>query len=161
MKHILVPTDFTIRSLQTVQAVADHFNGEPIRITLFHLLDMPSGIGDLLFRTTKNIKENIITSDFKTAYQVIVNKYQSTIKEMKIEFGQGNTAAYLSNVFEGLKIDAVFVPTNVAFEFTNNNSIDMLPLIYKTKYKVIEIPQQPAPQGRANPSLTDLVATGR
>jgi aryl-phospho-beta-D-glucosidase BglC (GH1 family) len=160
MKHILIPTDFTIRSLQTVQAVADHFNGEPIRITLFHLLDMPSGIGDLLFRTTKNIKENIISSDFKTAYQVIANKYQSTISQMKIEFGQGSTAAYLSNVFEGLNVDAVFIPANSEFTLANSNSINPLPLIYKTKYKIIEMPVTTL-ANRQSTSLADLVAATR
>lgn len=156
MKHILIPTDFTIKSLQAVQAAAEHFNDDKLKITLFHLLDLPLGIGDLLFRINSQRNSKIIGQEFKDACQIIQNKYQSTIESINPVFGQGNTAAYVGNVLDGLKVDLIFLQQNMQLALPDKRSINVVPLLYKTRYKIIEIANT-TPYEKTNFSLADLL----
>lgn len=139
MKHVLIPTDFTIASLQTVHAAMVQFPNEPIRISLLHLLEMPTGIGDLLMRAVRKDPNHLITADFQKACEIIKNKYGNKIAQMDILFRYGNTKNYVQNLLEGLSVDAIVLDPEFKWSLPHNSSVPMTPLLRKSGYHIIEM----------------------
>ena len=134
MQHILIPTDFSIRSLNAIHTAATSFTSEKLKISLFHLLRPDYDIAQL-FRSRRNMHMDMISSEFHDACQIMQNRYSSVINAINIEFGFGTTASYLSNLLEGLKVDVVLVCNDVAYKY-DNKSIDPLPLLKKVDVKL-------------------------
>lgn len=141
MKHILIPTDFTIASLKAVQAAVGAYEGEQLRITLFHLLE-PNDIGSL-FRSMRNKHYEMITDDFNEACQILHNRHSTAISSIHIKFGFGTTVRYLENVLEGLRIDAIVHCSDLNLQETSRRSVAMLPLLLRSGYPVntLQVPK--------------------
>jgi hypothetical protein len=144
MKHILVPTDFTIASLKAVQAAVGAYEGEQLRVTLFHLLE-PNDIGSL-FRSMRNTHYQMVTDDFNEACQILHNRHSKAIASIRIKFGFGTTVRYIENFLEGLKIDAIAYCSNINLQETSPRSVAMLPLLLRSGYPVnaLQIPRAAA-----------------
>src|SRR5690348_8327030 len=104
MQHILIPTDFSIKSLNAIHTAATNSSDEKLQISLFHLLRPDYDIAQL-FRSRRNMHMDMISGEFHDACQIMQNRYNSVINAINIEFGFGTTASYLSNLLEGLKVD--------------------------------------------------------
>lgn len=139
MKHLLIPTDFSIHSLKAVQAAVDAIPGHPLKITLFHLLSMPVAVTELL-RRPKSIKGlNLVSEEFNDACAVLKNKYSSRIKDLKIEIAVGETKAFLANYLEGAKVDVVILQAGAKLDLPCKRSIDMVRLIRRTGWYTMEV----------------------
>ncbi|HTN45370.1 MAG TPA: hypothetical protein VL098_03420 [Flavipsychrobacter sp.] len=137
MNHILIPTDFSIASLSIVSAVAEEFGTAPVKITLFHLIDMPTSISELLtFRRSKSRYEQQINDEFHDACHVLQNKFANSIAELKVELAFGNSSAYIKNYLEANKVTVVAVSANTVLKKTFRESITMLPLLERTNVPV-------------------------
>jgi len=139
MKHVLIPTDFTIGSLQTVHAAIVHFPEDEIKISLLHLLEMPNGIGDLLMRAVRREPTHLITSDFQKACEIIRNKYGHKIQQMDVLFRYGSTRNYVQNLLEGLDVDAIVLDPEAKLGSPHSSSVDMYPLLKKSGVRIIEM----------------------
>lgn len=139
MKHVLIPTDFTISSLQTVHAAIVHFPDEQIKISLLHLLEMPNGIGDLLMRAVRKEPTHLITPDFQKAREIIHNKYGQKILKMDVLFRYGSTKNYVQNLLEGLEVDAIVLDPEIKLASPHAASVDMYPLLKKSGVHIIEM----------------------
>jgi len=133
MKHLLVLTDFSIQSLNTVHAAIAHYKDDMLKITLFHLLEMPGDIAGLLFPSMRNKHLSMETPEFKEACEILHNRYTSRISSIKVEFGFGSTVAYIENMLEGEGIDRVVVCSDIKLTFPSKCSIDALPLLKRTR----------------------------
>ena len=134
MKHILIPTDFTIASLKAVQAAVGAYEGEQLKITLFHLLE-PNDIGSL-FRSMRNKHYEMVTDDFNEACQILHNRHSTAISAMHIKFGFGTTVRYIENFLEGLKVDTIVHCGDIYLQETSPRSVAMLPLLLRSGYPV-------------------------
>ena len=137
MKHIIIPTDFSIRSLQPVHAAMDRFEGESVRISLLHLLHMPVGIPDLFTRASSALPADAIQSEFRNACEVLKNKYASRLVQLNTVIRYGSTAPFLRNLIEGMKADAVLVCDPIGLTVPTKISVDMVPLLSKLEGRVI------------------------
>lgn len=132
MKHLLVPTDFSIQSLNAVHAAIAQYKDETLKITMFHLLEMPGDIPGLLFSSIKNKHVELVTADFKEACEILHNRYTSRISAINVKFGFGSTVAYMENLLEGEKVDRVVICSDIQQVLPSKRSIDALPLIRRT-----------------------------
>lgn len=137
MKHILIPTDFSISSLQAVHSVVAQYPADTLRITLFHLRTPASDIS-ALYRSLRNKHMAMVTEDFQEACQIMQNRYSSKIKVMRVEFGFGTTVAYLNNLLEGLKVDEILICPELKMEY-GKDSIDPVPLLRKSRWTVVSM----------------------
>lgn len=137
MNHILIPTDFSISSLSIVSAVVEEFGTTPVKITLFHLIDLPTSISELLtFRRSKSRYEEQINDEFHDACHILQNKFANCIAELKIELAFGNSSAYIKNYLEANKVTVVAASANTALKKTFKESVAMLSLLERTKVPV-------------------------
>jgi len=140
MKHILIPTDFSIKSLNTVHAVLQsHHSEEQLKITLFHLLDTPADISALMFRSMRNKHYEMVSEDFAEACEILQNRYRSVIKSMHIKFGFGNSVSYVRNFLEGEGVSAVAYSSDMKLARPSKKSIDVIPLLKKTGFIIEDV----------------------
>lgn len=140
MKHVLIPTDFSINSLNAVHAALSKYSEEQLNITLFHLLSMPTNISDLLYRSRRNMHLEMITDDFNEALQVLQNRHGSRIRNIRVTFGFGDTVAYFNNFLEGEKADVVLVCPDIDMSAPSPRSVEMTYLIDKAAVSVDRVP---------------------
>jgi hypothetical protein len=146
MKHILIPTDFTIKSLKLVRAATDRFPGEQLKITLVHAMEPDHSISGLLMMSKRLAAHQLCTQEFTEACEVLRNKYASVLQKIKIEFYHGSTRAYLKNFLEARHIDAIFLPEDYTLKQPSPASRDLLPDLRRSGYPVFEEVLQPAEQ---------------
>jgi hypothetical protein len=141
MKHILIPTDFSIRSLRVVHHVVDRFGANgPLDIVMMHALQMPGSIMDLMMLSRRSAHYDLITEDYREACEIIKNKYASSIQSLKTEFLMGNSNGVFRNFLLYHNIDAIVCPAGEGFRKAGNNSYDPAVLIRKSKYPVFHVP---------------------
>lgn len=149
MKHVIIPTDFTARSLQPVHDVMRHYKGQLVRITLLHLVDVPDAIGDLLFRLRRMESRYPIPAAFSQACEMMINKYEDQLTAIKPLVQYGTTAAYFENLMEGFGTDAIFMQADYQLARPFEDSVDMNYVIKKSKCKCPVLETVPAQKMRS------------
>lgn len=125
MRNVLIPTDFTVHSLDLVVAVAEKYQGEELNITLLHALAMPDSIMDLILLSRNNDRYKLITNEFKSACTILKNRFASSIKDINVRFMHGSTRGVFRNFVEATKADVFVFPTDYTFKKAGGNSIDI------------------------------------
>ncbi len=139
MKHVLIPTDFSINSLNAVHAAVAKYEGV-LNITLFHLMAMSGDISDLLYRSRRNKHLELITDDFNEAMQILQNRYGSRIRTIRVKFGFGDTPAYLRNFLEGERADVILVSPDIKLKLSSNRSVEIVPLLQASGTQIDWVP---------------------
>ena len=160
MKHIIIPTDFSIRSLKMVNQVAERFREEERAITLLHGMHLPTSIVDLLLLGKRNEHSDLIGESFRDACEIIQNKYASVIKQLKVQFVYGSTKRVVKNFLEANQTSLVVLPEDYVFSYANENSLDLVALLQKTGYPLLKIKLQPASAGIEKEMVADLLLAG-
>ncbi|WP_295125816.1 hypothetical protein [uncultured Chitinophaga sp.] len=157
MKNILVPTDFSIRSMGYVHSVVEKQNGEPVNIVFMHALKMPDSIIDLLQFARGSRHYDLITDEFREACEILKNKYASAIGEIKVEFFVGTTNAAFRNFLLANEVNAIACPTENTYELPSKASFDPCKLIKKCKYPLVEVQSVTRKPSYIRASISDLL----
>lgn len=157
MKKILVPTDFSIGSLNVIHSIVSRFD-EPVDIILFHAVYVSNNISDLLFMTRK-ITQTYITKDYSDACEILRNKYSSRIKSLKTDFFYGSSSMAFNNYVEAKNADYIALNAQHTYKETYKQSIDPMPLVRKAKCAVLSlnIENQPVRKVSEQESLSELM----
>lgn len=142
MQHLLIPTDFSIQSLNAVHGVLAMKKNEEFKITLFHMLSMPEALPELLFRPFAQQEQRSINKDFMEACEIIQNKYGARLHSLRVKFAFWGTVAYLRNYLEGQKVDRIVLVNNMQLTKPYKTSLDCLPLLKKTGYPIDVLPER-------------------
>lgn len=156
MKHVLIPTDFSIRSLRIVHGVVERFGAEPLNITLMHALQMPSSIMDLMMLSRRSSHYDMITEDYKDACEIIRNKYASSIHSLRTEFLLGNTKGVFRNFLLYNNIDVIVCAEKDEFRAPGKNSFNPASLIKRSRYPVCHVPLKQRKEKQLAASMSEL-----
>lgn len=137
MKNILIPTDFTIKSLKLINAVVEQYSEQSLKIYLVHALEQDTSISGLLFFKKRSKAHFMYSESFLEACEMLKNKYHSTIQNIQIEFYFGQSNAYKRNFLEARNIDVVILPINYQFEKCSEDSICPFD-VWKQKFVNVE-----------------------
>ncbi|RFM26118.1 hypothetical protein [Deminuibacter soli] len=159
MKRIVIPTDFTIGSLQLVGEVAAHFPGSRLHITLLHGMEMPTGILDLLFLGKRNEHNEMVTPAFANACQIIENKYASVLEQLTVQFVYGNNRRVVQHFLDANDIGLVVLPSDGLKPMADPQSVDLAALLKKCRVPVLELPVKTA-AAKEKVLLADLLLAG-
>lgn len=136
MKHVLIPTDFSIKSLKLVNAAVARFPEEELNITLVHALEPDHSISGLLLLSKRLSVHQLCTQEFMEACEVLRNKYASAVLHIRMEFYYGTTRAYLKNFLEARKVDAILLPEGNMLKMPSKASRDLIPELRRSGYPV-------------------------
>lgn len=142
MKNILIPTDFSLRSLSYVHSIVAQHPYEQVNIILMHALQMPDSLFDLITYTRNSRHLELISNDFQDGCEIIRNKYSSAINQLKIEFFHGSTRAALRNFLLAQNIDLIIQPADHEYNAPSKRSYDPEKLISKCNYPKMKIQLQ-------------------
>lgn len=143
MRHIMIPTDFSVQSLQVVHAAIAAAGNEKLKVTLMHMLH-PADIGSTIFASFRNRQraeqQNMLSEDFKETCEMLKNSYSSKLDGIQVKFVTGDTAVYLSHCLEGADVDCIVYAEDIKLTKPSKNSVDMLALIKRCKYNKMVVP---------------------
>jgi hypothetical protein len=161
MVHIILPTDFSIGSLQPVHEVMQYHRHDVVRISLLHLVDIPSGIGDLLFRLRRMDERFPIPQPFNDACEILANRYDSRLTGITPVIRYGSTAGFLENLISGLKADVVYYQDGFREESTFDDSVPLIPLLKRCQGKIVKLDPPATRSSEQFATVGDLLLAGR
>jgi len=138
MKTILIPTDFTQRSLDCIPGLCAQYDTQQVSFVFVHMFKLSDSIGDLLMLSRRSREFENISDDFYnrcTTYK----KQLSNIEEIKIEFFYGSTMSMFRNFLENHEVDCVLNPADCSYNKINKASIDPQTLIDKSGLPVVSL----------------------
>ncbi|OLY91155.1 hypothetical protein SAMN05444008_11217 [Cnuella takakiae] len=139
MKHIMLPTDFTVQSLWPIHNIVRDARGEKICIQVVHLIGMPMDISGLLWaRENKPYRE--VPEGFREAFELLCHRYKPVIGKMVLRFVYGNTVRLLHHHIESAQIAAVYLLENYQYGKPLPNSIDLTGMLNNCPVPVLRLP---------------------
>ena len=128
IKKILVPNDFSVKSLLLLRKIIESSNDE-LDIVLLHGIHLSNSITDLLFFRKENYLSELCTKDFDDVCVMLKNKFQSKIASFRLDIITSENRNYFQNYLEANEIDEVFLPQNLELKFTGERSFNLIPLL--------------------------------
>lgn len=126
MKNVLIPTDFSIRSLRLIPAVCAHLDEEELNITLVHPLASDTTISALLRSEKRHREARLYNAGFREACEVIRNRFGNRIVRLSVEFYYGGTKAYLKHYLEARQTDLVVLTKDFPYDRPTKESRDIV-----------------------------------
>src|ERR1700749_315164 len=103
VQTILLPTDFSIRSLQVVRHVLERDRNGKYNCVCAAGLNLSGYITDLLFFSRKEVIKKLQGKLFTEALQTIRNKYASQTNSIRCEIFTGFTQSAFSLFLDGTR----------------------------------------------------------
>lgn len=139
-KTVLIPTDFSIASLNIVK---NYLNEQPahvrLNIILLHGLHQTDSITGLLFYSKTRLLQDLVSGEFSEGCDVLKNKYASQIRSMRKDVFSGFTQAAFNHYVEAKRVDEACIPILYNPKFKNKNSFDLMPYIKASSLRVENI----------------------
>lgn len=129
MKRILIPTDFSISSLNLVKSALEQLENESHHITMIVGRESSSSITDLLFYSKEKALKDLMSNDFIDAIQLIQNRYSTKIASISFDILHSQNKNYIKNYIEGNSIDLLILPEQLSFPKTEKRGLDLIPIL--------------------------------
>jgi hypothetical protein len=142
-KTVLIPTDFSIESLNLVKYAAQAAVSEPVNVLLVHGVRQSDSIMDLLFFSRNKTILKLQNADFDEACKVLRNKYDSRINSFRIEIFSGFTQSAFQKFLEAHRVNEILIPKSYILKLTSDRSFDLLPFIKTSPCEVTEVAWRP------------------
>lgn len=132
-KTILVPTDFSVESLNLVkQAIEDHAD-EKINLLVVHGIDAASSVTDLLFFSKNTFLKKLLNEDFKEACDIIRNRFDKQLNSFRLDLFTGLTQNAFNTYLEANQVEKIYAPQTYKFKLDKKMSVDITKFIKKNK----------------------------
>lgn len=141
-RTVLIPTDFTIKSLSTIQALMENEHGEEVNIVLLHILDLEYDIIELLFLNQFVKPYSLISDEFDEACEVLKKKHQSKLLSLSIRFAYNDGKGYLRNVLESESVGEIVISEAIELGLPSKRSVPMIKVLKSLGYPVYCIPEE-------------------
>ncbi|OOQ62147.1 hypothetical protein [Mucilaginibacter pedocola] len=105
--NILIPTDFSLESLQAVPALIQQQPGQKFNITMVNFLGLSDSISDLLMLSRRSREYEYVTQEFLDELTRLSREYGEYIESLQTEFFYGNTVALFKNYLEARDINQI------------------------------------------------------
>ncbi len=138
-KTILIPTDLTIESLNLLSYAVRHEDGSPLDIILLNGYRSSDSIIDLLFFNKENEREQLVSKEFREAYEILKNRNASRVNGITIEFFSGFNKAAMRNLLEARLVNKIYLPANYKMRELHARSFDLTPLLRGHQIPVTEV----------------------
>ena len=138
-KTILIPTDFTVNSLNVLKTILIQNEAkQTFNVILLHGMSLSDSIRDLLFFSKSKQIDSLTNPEFEEAYEVIRNKFDSQISSLRIDLFTGYNLSAFNNYLEGNKVEQIFISDKKPV-LTNKNSFDLSRFIEKCQVEVTKV----------------------
>lgn len=137
MRNVLIPTDFSINSLQLVERTIAALDDQTANIILFHAFDMTCNAPDRLGNGTRIPYAHLLTDEFRNACKRIKTSNARVIQNINIRHMYGTTVAMFRNFIDANDIDMIICPDHFIFNAVTAQSVNPVKLFRKSGIPVI------------------------
>lgn len=138
---ILIPTDFSIDSIQVLREyLANNNTQNKLQVVFAAGYDTGNSITTLLFHSRSKIMKKMNLDSFNEALHIIENKYSNILNGIRIEFFSGWNNAAFQNFLTGNHIDHIVYTSDMRLQSPCNEWFDLTPFIKKTRTAQTAIP---------------------
>lgn len=139
VRNILIPTDFTARSLAIIPKVMSLRSDHKLNILLFHVLYVRFNAHELLFMNRYLGGRKLVSKEFVEACEVLEQRFQSLKVSINTRIAYGSTLPYIKNIIQAEEISEIFMHDDIILSLPSENSVHMEPLLKKTGVPVTYI----------------------
>jgi hypothetical protein len=140
MKNILIPTDFTIESLQLIEYALLNFPNTKLNIVLIAGLRLPDTRWAIFhFSQSEQIKKQL-SDEFNEAKRLIIHEHKEAIGNITFQLFSGVNSFAFQNFLEQLNADDAVIPQGNSLYCPKRKWFDTTRLIKKNVKNVIEVP---------------------
>lgn len=127
-RTILIPTDLSVASLNTLKFALDRSTAVPLNVVLLFPYIAPTGITELLFHSPAKALRALRTSEFDEALEVLRNRYEHKVVGLRVEMIQGRTVGAFEDLARQYGVDEVHLP-EPHVRLRHPQAFDLLPSI--------------------------------
>jgi hypothetical protein len=139
-KTILIPTDFTIESLNAVKTFLSKADANfTYNVILLHGINYTDSITDALFFSKSKFIASISDNEFNEVCAILKNKFSDRINAIRKDIFSGFTQSSFSNYLEANKVEQAYILSNYEMQLPHKLSFDIVPFIKRSSIKVEEI----------------------
>lgn len=138
IKTILVPIDFTVKSLYTLKLALSEASNTSFRVVLLYGESPSDSITEMLFFRRERLIDRRKTKEFMDALEIIKNRFESKINSIAFELITVDSKVALNHILEDQRIEHIYVPENYKLKL-KGNSFDTIPKLLKTDVPVTKI----------------------
>lgn len=135
MTHILIPTDFTTRSVSFAEEIANDLP-DKCSIIFFHAFDVPESLLHAIHKSGLRNHHNLITEELRTECRKLSQRCRQIVN-ISYRIMYGNSLAVFRNHVESNNIDLIYVPFHYRFTPISKESVDICKWVGKTNADVI------------------------
>lgn len=131
-KRILIPNDFSVKSLSLVKEVVEQMPHQSLEIIMLHGMFLPNSISDLLFYSKGRMIREMESEEFLKAHALISSKFKSQIVSMATDFIYFNDKKNMQKYLDSNRIDEVYIPADIRLDASvHRRSFDIIPYLHK------------------------------
>lgn len=137
-KHLAIPIDFTIESLNTLKMAVEENKQAKLNILLIYGELESNSISSLLFYSPEKIIRSLQTPQFQDAISILKNTFESSIQVIRIKLFHGYNTQSMKFFLEANNIDEIYIPKNYQL-VPKKNGFNPIPLLKKSKIQCHEV----------------------
>lgn len=137
MTNILVPTDFTLQSLDIVEEIV-RMQGKRVRIYMLHMVTVPTDIQDLMFIKKADMSRNV-PREFTKAMAAMKEKYPRELVALELKLYFGSSTSVFNSITENLGIEEICLLNDYTYSLPMKESVNLLPLMNRSELPVYRI----------------------
>ncbi len=141
--NILIPTDFSLASLNAIIGLVKKHPEERFNITLVHFFKLSDSEAELLMLSRRSREYSLISDEFEDQLNDIRKNFPLQIARVHAEFFYGNTVAMFKNYLEARGIETIACLDCHEYKQLTKSSIDPQLLVQRSGCKLINITQAP------------------
>jgi len=135
MTNVLIPTDFSVSSLELINLAAQSMPGK-MNVYLFHAFDMPDSLADAMIRTGGNGHYSLVTEELRLRCKQIKTA-NANISNISFRIMYGTTVSAFQNFAEANEINTIILPEEYFFIPVVRDSVNPERMLKKSGITVI------------------------
>lgn len=139
MKKIIIPTDFTVESLQLIEYAILNYPDEKLDVILAFGYKIPLHEIEIIKFSAISVIHKTTSEKFLRAKKNILIEHSDRLNSINIELFCGLNSVVFQNFLKEHKIQDAIVPQNNYICLKNNKCYDLTPIIRKNVENVIEV----------------------
>lgn len=143
-RTILLPTDFTVNSLNLAKKIIEKESVEKVDFVFIHGIHLTDSISDLLFFSKETVIEKLSNDEFNKSCNVFHQLYSEKINSLKIELFTGFTQSAFNNLLSALKIDEIYLPEQFPLVLTHAMSADLTKYLKRANVQKMQYSPSPS-----------------
>ncbi|NML22590.1 hypothetical protein HHL16_17035 [Pseudoflavitalea sp. G-6-1-2] len=158
MRNVLIPTDYSLASLELVEKTVQSFPQQQLNIILFHAFEIPYFDSDMGSSNAKPPYRDIVTDAFRNGCKRLKDQYPKSIQGILLRHLYGNTTAVFHNFIDANEIDLIVFPDHWTFTPVHPQSVNPAAMFRKSGVRLLKTFTAPVQQKEQAPAAKPPVS---